>query len=121
RAVRIAHDERIDYMLYRGAFIHSPAVVRTILEGAVWVDVEDSPDVEGPIDVSSALLELNGNERRLLALRFGRPDSEWRGVITDAEYVTIERAIDKISMILNRGASRTELDKIGRASCRGWG
>ena len=109
RGVRIARDERIDYMQFRGAFIYSPAVVRTILEDAVWVDAEDCPDIEGRIDVSNALQELSDRERSLLRDRFAVNPND-RAPIRAEDRVTIERAIDKISMILNRGASRAELD-----------
>lgn len=109
RGVRIARDERIDYMQFRGAFIYSPAVVRTILEDAVWVEVEESPDVEGRIDVSRALHELSEQERFLLHRRFGPFDPSAEPE-TKLDQKQIERAIDKISMILNRGASRSELD-----------
>ena len=110
RGVRIARDERIDYMQFRGAFIYSPAVVRTVLEDAVWVDVEDSPDVEGRIDVSNALSELEPDELFLLRRKFGPVEQFGDGPFTKTEHMRIERAIDKISMILNRGKSRTELD-----------
>ncbi|WP_152346579.1 sigma-70 family RNA polymerase sigma factor [Brevibacterium sp. CFH 10365] len=109
QGVKVARDERIDYMQFRGAFVYSPAVVRTILEDAVWVDSEDCPDIEGRIDVSRALGELNDDERRVLHQRFAvNPDT--RPHFTTLETSRIERAIDKISMILNRGASRSELD-----------
>lgn len=109
RSVRIARDERIDYMQFRGAFIYSPAVVRTILEDAVWVDAEDCPDIEGRIDVSNALAELRPEERKLLHLFFAVPPTD-RQDQPGIDYKAIERSIDKISMILNRGASRAELD-----------
>src|SRR5699024_3617552 len=47
QAAKTARQERIDYMQFRGAFIYSPAVVRTILEDAVWVDAEDAPRHRG--------------------------------------------------------------------------
>ena len=109
RAVRIARDERIDYMQFRGAFIYSPAVVRTILEDAVWVDAEDSPDIEGRIDVSRALGELRAEERDALLERFG-PVVQGAPAREPYQNVLVERAVDKISMILNRGAQRSELD-----------
>lgn len=109
QAAKTARQERIDYMQFRGAFIYSPAVVRTILEDAVWVEVEESPDVEGRIDVSRALHELSEQERFLLHRRFGPFDPSAEPE-TKLDQKQIERAIDKISMILNRGASRSELD-----------
>lgn len=111
QAVKTARQERIDYMQFRGAFIYSPAVVRTILEDSVWTDVEDAPDIEGRMDVSSALAELEADERHLLRRKFA-PAAEGLGsaAFTTTEHMRIERAIDKISMILNRGASRAELD-----------
>lgn len=109
RSIKIARDERIDYMQFRGAFVYSPAVVQTILEDSVWVDVEDSPDIEGRVDVSRALQELTSRERELLRLRYAVTPSE-RGRLATYDYEVIEVAIDKISMILNRGASRAELD-----------
>lgn len=109
RGIKIARQERIDYMQFRGAFVYSPAVVRTILEDAVWVEVESCPDVEGRIDVSNALSELREHDRNLLGQRFGRPDDEWKGTFTSAEYDRISKSIDRISMILNNGTSRFEL------------
>ncbi|MGO2860608.1 MAG: hypothetical protein ACTIC1_05590 [Brevibacterium sp.] len=111
RGVKIARDERIDYMQFRGAFIYSPAVVRTILEDSTWTNVEDTPDVEGRMDVSNAMAELEADERHLLRLKFGQVTSEPdHAPFNTTEHMRIERAIDKISMILNRGASRSELD-----------
>ncbi|MGR6088937.1 hypothetical protein ACU4IU_00055 [Brevibacterium sp. CSND-B09] len=111
QGVKVARDERIDYMQFRGAFIYSPAVVRTILEDAVWVDAEDSPDIEGRIDVSRALGELETDERFLLRRKFGPLVDDIDPLpFSTTEHMRIERAIDKISMILNRGASRSELD-----------
>ncbi|MGO2037015.1 MAG: hypothetical protein ACTH2U_11100 [Brevibacterium sp.] len=111
RGIKIARDERIDYMQFRGAFIYSPAVVRTILEDAVWTEAEDSPDIEGRIDVSNALAELEPDERFLLRRKFGPLVDDIDPLpFSTTEHMRIERAIDKISMILNRGASRTELD-----------
>lgn len=109
QAAKTARQERIDYMQFRGAFIYSPAVVRTILEDAVWIDAEDCPDIEGRIDVSNALAELRPEERQALCGRFGPVDPN-AGPRDPYQNVVVERAIDKISMILNRGAQRSELD-----------
>lgn len=109
RGIKIARDERIDYMQFRGAFVYSPAVVRTILEDSVWTNVEDAPDIEGRMDVSNALLELSGDERSLLHEYFTVASAD-RGRLDTYSYERIERAIDKISMILNRGATRSEVD-----------
>lgn len=108
QVAKTARQERIDYMQFRGAFIYSPAVVRTILEDAVWVDAEDAPDIEGRIDVSNALNELGSNDRRILHKRFAVNPAD-RDVFTSAEKMQIEQAIDKISMILN-GNGRAEVD-----------
>lgn len=109
QAAKTARQERIDYMQFRGAFIYSPAVVRTILEDAVWVDAEDSPDIEGRIDVSRAIRELGSDEQRSLKEFYTGTPGDRKGW-TSTDYDRHERAIDKISMILNRGAQRSELD-----------
>lgn len=66
------------------------------------------PDIEGRIDVSNALNELGTNDRRILHKRFAVNPNE-RDVFTSAEKMQIERAIYKISMILN-GNGRAEVD-----------
>lgn len=109
QGVKIVGQERIDYMQFRGAFIYSPAVVRTTLEDSVWTNEEDAPDIEGRMDASSALAQLSEHERDLLVSRFA-PKSRVSPDLSRTDYKHIESAIDKISMTLNRGASRSELD-----------
>lgn len=109
QGVKVARQERIDYMQFRGAFIYSPAVVQTILEDSTWTNVEDAPDIEGRMDVSCALAQLSERERDLLVSRFA-PEGGVGPGLSRTDYKHIESAIDKISMILNRGAARSEVD-----------
>lgn len=105
RARAITKKERIDYMYFRGGFLYTPGMVRRLLEDAVWCDVEDVIDVEGRVDVSTALGELTDRERRLLYGWFCLGDR--RGDITKQ---SISRIVDKITDSLNLNTEAEEVD-----------
>lgn len=97
QATKLDRQERIDYMHFRGSFIYTPGMVRTLLADAVWCEVEDAFDIEGRVDVTRALGELPHRTQRKLFYWFGR------GERTDspAEKMAISRAVDQITATLN--------------------
>lgn len=97
QAAKLDRQERIDYMHFRGSFIYTPGMVRTLLADAVWCEVEDAFDIEGRVDVTRALGELPHRTQRKLFYWFGR------GERTDspAEKMAISRAVDQITATLN--------------------
>ncbi|GAA1645712.1 hypothetical protein GCM10009700_35140 [Brevibacterium sanguinis] len=103
----ITKKERIDYMYFRGAFLYTPGMVRRLLEDAVWCDVEDVVDIEGRVDVSTALAELTDRERRLLYAKFHLGE-EVDG--DKANKRALYRAIDKITDHLNLNTEAEEVD-----------
>lgn len=108
RASRIDKQERIDYMYFRGSFIYTPAMVRTLLADAVWCEVEDAFDIEGRVDVTRALRELPYATQRLLYARFMLDDKPER---KSANEKTIERAVDSIAATLNFRSEAEQVDE----------
>lgn len=103
----ITKQERIDYMHFRGSFIYTPSMVRTLLADAVWCEVEDAFDIEGRVDVTRALGELSHRTQRKLFYWFGR------GERTDspAEKMAISRAVDQITATLNFRSGAEQVDE----------
>ena len=107
QAGKLDKQERIDYMHFRGAFIYTPSMVRTLLADAVWCEVEDAFDIEGRVDVTRALRELPHRVQRKLFYWFGR------GERTDspAEKMAISRAVDQITTTLNFRSGAEQVDE----------
>lgn len=118
RSVKIARGERIDYIQFRGAFIYSAAVVRTILEDSVWTNVKDAPDIEGRMAVSGAPADLAPRERYLLLREFLTDKSGKRDGWGTTEYRHIENAIDKISLTLKLSPILASVPNSNRESDR---
>ena len=107
RAAKIDRQERIDYMHFRGSFIYTPSMVRTLLSDAVWCEAEDSFDIEGRVDVTRALRELPARDQHRLFCWFGcgeRNDSP-----TDKK--TISRLVDRIADTLNLRSGMERADE----------
>ena len=100
--------ERIDYMHFRGAFIYTPGMVRTLLADAVWCEVEDAFDIEGRVDVTRALGELPYRTQRLLYSRFALGEKPERKSATEK---AIERAVDTITTTLNFRSEAEQVDE----------
>lgn len=98
QAGKLDKQERIDYMHFRGSFIYTPSMVRTLLADAVWCEVEDAFDIEGRVDVTRALSELPYRTQRLLYARFALGEKPER---KSANEKAIERAVDTITTTLN--------------------
>lgn len=108
QAGKLDRQERIDYMHFRGSFIYTPSMVRTLLADAVWCEVEDAFDVEGRVDVTRALNELPYKTQRLLYARFmlgDKPDKD------SADRKAIDRAIDAITATLNFRSEAERVDE----------
>lgn len=104
----VARQERIDYMYFSGAFIYTPAMVRTLLADAVWCEVEEAFDIEGRVDVTAALKKQSQRAQGLLYARFAlgeKPegDSDDRKVI--------DRAVDSITHELNTHSTGEQIDE----------
>lgn len=97
QAAKLDRQERIDYMHFRGSFIYTPGMVRTLLADAVWCEVEDAFDIEGRVDVTRALSELPHRTQRKLFYWFGRGER----ADSPAEKMAISRAVDQITATLN--------------------
>lgn len=108
QASKIDKEERIDYMYFRGSFIYTPSMVRTLLADAVWCDVQDAFDIEGRVDVTRALQELPYATQRLLYARFMLGDKPER---KSANEKTIERAVDSIAATLNFRSGAEQVDE----------
>lgn len=108
QARTITKQERIDYMHFRGAFIYTPGMVRTLLADAVWCEVEDAFDIEGRVDVTRALGELPYRTQRLLYSRFALGEKPERKSATEK---AIERAVDTITTTLNFRSEAEQVDE----------
>jgi DNA-directed RNA polymerase specialized sigma24 family protein len=93
--------ERIEYMHFAGAFIYNPAIVEVYLRDAVWANVEDVPDIDGRVDVRDAVNTLPLETRRCLFTHYGL-DQPYKG--GTKEYMTVYRAVERISDLLNMGS-----------------
>lgn len=106
-ATKIAREyvsrERIEYMHFAGAFIYNPAIVEVYLADAVWKNVEDVPDIDGRVDVRDAVATLPLETRRLLFIHFGL-DQPYDQRTHKAEYSRVQRAVERISDVLNMGS-----------------
>lgn len=107
RASRLDRQERIDYMHFRGSFIYTPSMVRTLLADAVWCEVEDAFDIEGRVDVTRAIRELPYKDQRRLFLWFGC--GERSGNSTDKS--AISRLVDQITATLNFRSEAEQVDE----------
>lgn len=108
QASKIDKEERIDYMYFRGSFIYTPSMIRTLLADAVWCEVQDAFDIEGRVDVTRALSELPYATQRLLYARFmldDKPDKD------SADRKTIDRAVDSIAATLNFRSGAEQVDE----------
>ena len=107
QAGKLDKQERIDYMYFRGSFIYTPGMVRTLLADAVWCEVEDAFDIEGRVDVTRAIRELPYRDQRRLFLWFGcgeRSDNS-----TDKS--AISRLVDQITATLNFRSEAEQVDE----------
>lgn len=107
RASKIDKEERIDYMYFRGSFIYTPSMIRTLLADAVWCEVEDAFDIEGRVDVTRALRELPYPTQRKLFYWFGCDERSDDGSAKSA----ISRAVDSISATLNFRSGAEQVDE----------
>ena len=99
QARKTLQQERIDYMHFTGTFVYTPDAVRTILANSVWAEVDDiGYDVEGRVDVQTAMKSLSIDARRLLYRQFVLGEL---GKFTEAQRRTSYRAVDKIARELN--------------------
>lgn len=107
QARTITKQERIDYMHFRGSFIYTPGMVRTLLADAVWCEVEDAFDIEGRVDVTRAIRELPYRDQRRLFLWFGcgeRSDNS-------TDKAAISRLVDSITATLNFRSEAEQVDE----------
>lgn len=107
QARTITKQERIDYMHFRGAFIYTPSMVRTLLADAVWCEVEDAFDIEGRVDVARSLGELPYKTQRLLFHWFGCGERSDDGTTKRA----VSRAVDAITASLNFRSEAEQVDE----------
>lgn len=107
QAKALTRKERIDYMYFRGAYLYTPGMVRRLLENAVWCEVENVVDIEGRVDVSTALKELSESERNLLYAKYhlGEPIDN-----SESNRRAVYRAVDKITDILNTLSDPEQID-----------
>lgn len=104
----VARQERIDYMYFSGAFIYTPAMVRTLLADAVWCQVEDAFDIEGRVDVTAALQKQPDRAQDLLHARFAMG----MHIAGDSpERRAVDRAIDSITHELNMHSGGQQIDE----------
>lgn len=108
QAGKLDKQERIDYMHFRGSFIYTPGMVRTLLADAVWCEVEDAFDIEGRVDVTRALSELPYRTQRLLYARFMLGEKVANDSPARKE---IDRAVDSITAILNFRSEAEQVDE----------
>jgi len=90
--------ERIEYMHFAGAFIYNPAIVEVYLKDAVWVNLEDVPDIDGRVDVKEILATFPLEWRRALFVHYGM-DQPYKS--DTKEYKRVYRAVEVISDRLN--------------------
>lgn len=107
QASKIDKQERIDYMYFRGSFIYTPSMIRTLLADAVWCEAEDAFDIEGRVDVTRALRELPYPTQRKLFYWFGCNERSDDGSAKGA----ISRAVDSIAATLNFGSGAEQVDE----------
>lgn len=93
--------ERIDFMHFAGAFVYNPTIVEVYLRDAVWANLEDVPDIDGRVDVRDAFNSLPLEVRREVFTHYGL-DQPYHS--KSAEYKRVERAVERISDILNMGS-----------------
>lgn len=90
--------ERVDYMEFSGTFIYNREIVQLLLTDAVWCEVEDSPSIEGRIDVAMAYEKLPLRQRRLLFRRYGLGEKLDNA---SADRKATDRAVARIVQELN--------------------
>lgn len=104
-ATKFARDyvarERIEYMHFAGAFVYNPKIVEAYLKDAVWVPLEDVYDIDGRVDLRNALATLPLETRKELFLHYGADQPFKSGT---KEYKRVERAVERISDLLNMGS-----------------
>lgn len=88
--------ERRDLEHFRGCFVYTTSFVRTVLDEAVWVELDGVPDIDARVDVMTAYAGLNVKQRTSLFKRFGLRDE-----LTGAEKKMANRAIIRIADVLN--------------------
>lgn len=90
--------ERINFMHFAGAYVYTPAIVEVYLRDAIWVELEDVPDIDGRVDVKNIIATLPLETKRALFVHFGLDQPFKSGT---AEHRRIHRAVDTISDRLN--------------------
>lgn len=108
RAKHIARQERIDYMYFSGAFIYTPSMVTTLLGGALWCEAEEAFDIEGRVDVATALKKQSQRAQRLLYARFALGETPEN---SSPDRHVIDRAIDSITHELNTHSGGQQIDE----------
>lgn len=93
--------ERIEFMHFAGAFIYTPAIVEVYLQDAVWANLKDVIDIDGRVDVRDALATLPLSTQQELFIHYGM-DQPFP--IRSAAKKRVERAVDRISDLLNMGS-----------------
>lgn len=122
-ASRYASNERYEYTLRTAEYLYTPREVRGLLEHAYWdesireTDVPSGPETKTQMlvfeNVCVAVWDLDDAMGRL------GPDDYWRlerrfhqdqDYPTDAARKATDRAVDKLTMLLNERVNRAERD-----------
>lgn len=109
QSVKVAREERIDCMQFRGAFNFSPRSRPHNPRVCILDRRRGLPQIEGRVDVSNPMKNFSEAERHVPYQHFAvNPDI--RTTLSSTERERKETAIDNIGMILDLRPSRAELD-----------
>lgn len=98
-AQQIASGEQVDFEHYTGQYRYSTDEVRSYLEnGAMDPNAERTRFDAGRLDVCQALAEASPGDREILARRYAS-----RELLPAAERMLAVRALDRLTLWLNRG------------------
>lgn len=107
KAKDIAAKERVEYAYFTGAYVYTPNIVRHLLTEAVWVNPEDSPDIDGRADISRTIKTLSGKDQALLQAAYGL---NMRSRMSKTQQRAVHRAVDKLTAALNQSTPQQTTD-----------
>lgn len=98
-------DEREKYMYNTGGFVYFGELVEYLLKNDTFVELDGDTDVEGRVDVLTAIDKLGDNQRDAVLKRY-RDDLK----LTEAERKAADRGLRAITTYLNRGIKKSRVE-----------
>lgn len=98
-------DEREKYMYNTGGFVYFGELVEYLLKNDTFVELDGDTDVEGRVDVLTAIESLSPGQRDAIHLKY-RDDAD----LTKTQQKAAERGLRAITTYLNRGVKKSRVE-----------